>query len=179
MAMTAEEVVWGYAVGRRDFRRAYLAGAVLRRASLGGANLSGADLSGADLAGADLSGADLKRVCLAEADLTGANLADADLRGSDLRLVDLVGANLCHANLDGANLLGPTWASLDPGLSLGWETTGPRGWENHAGPVVEVEPSEGHPTSSRWAEPRRPAVAVRPSCGTGSAGSGRAGCNGD
>ncbi len=60
--------------GRRDHRRADLAGA-----RLAGADLRGADLRGAWLMGADLRGADLRR-----ADLLGTDLRDADLTGADL-----------------------------------------------------------------------------------------------
>ena len=93
--MTAQELLWRYSAGGRDF-----SGADLSRAHLFGANLSGANLNDAELSYANLSEANLSR-----ANLIAANLGHANLSGANLMDADLTGARLDGANLDldGAN----------------------------------------------------------------------------
>jgi len=117
--MTVEELLEQYASGERDFKSAYLEGAILAGTILSGAYLTGAILKDAilkdaDLKDADLAWANLRRADLSGADLYGTNLEGADLRGADLRGANLSWANLKEANLTSANLTGAivTWSNL-------------------------------------------------------------------
>jgi uncharacterized protein YjbI with pentapeptide repeats len=127
---TGTRSLQAFALIRRDFSFAILAGADLSRIRTNGIPAltdrqremlaeGGPDrhdnsifthtaeyhMPGFDFWGADLSGADLR-----EADLSSANLVLANLKGADLRGADLRGAMIANANLEGANL---TSAMLD------------------------------------------------------------------
>ena len=93
-AMDAKELIKRYDRGQRDFRKARLDGADLRRAVLYKVNLRAARLRGAILISADLS----------EANLRGADLRDAHLSFADLRGADLAGADLTDATVSDEQL---------------------------------------------------------------------------
>ncbi len=97
-------------LGRVDFRKANLRGAMLEYAQLQGASLAGAQLQGASLDGARLQGVSLDRAQLQGASLDGARLQGVSLDRAQLQGASLDGARLQGASLYGAQLQG---ASLD------------------------------------------------------------------
>ncbi|NUN64903.1 PAS domain S-box protein [Pseudanabaena biceps] len=104
-ANKAEQLLFEYEAGERNFAGVDLRGANLIEADLAGGNFSGASLNGsnchrANLQSANLRGADLRGANLQSANLQGANLLGADLRGADLRGADLEDADLAGAKLD-------------------------------------------------------------------------------
>ena len=120
----------------RNFREAYLPGAILCKALLQDADLTDADLSranlteaelwnanltNADLGRANLTDADLSRANLTEANLWSANLTEAVLSRANLTEVILSGANLISANLWNADLTGAdlSYANLTDTVLIG------------------------------------------------------------
>lgn len=98
-ANKADQLLFEYEAGERNFAGVDLRGADLTEADLAGVNFSGASLNGsnchrANLQSANLRGADLRGVNFQSANLQGANLLGADLRGADLEDADLAGAKL-------------------------------------------------------------------------------------
>jgi len=123
----ASDFSHSFVMSEKDFGRAYLGGADLRKVDLRraklietiliesnlsgagtdirGANLSGSDVSWADLSLANLSGAILYSTNFHGAKLYGANLESAELRWAHLGRTDFSCANLSGADLTGATFI--------------------------------------------------------------------------
>ncbi|MEM7762231.1 MAG: pentapeptide repeat-containing protein, partial [Cyanobacteria bacterium P01_A01_bin.40] len=92
-------LIQGYALGRRNFRRANLSSADLSQLNLADINLIEADLSDANLQGTNLTNAKLIAANLSNTNLSNANLTNAKLIGADLTETNLTNTDLTRANL--------------------------------------------------------------------------------